>query len=239
MGKITKYIPRNVVQLILKTLTAIYIFIYKMRLGKLVLRKSTSDHLVFRDIFLFGEFKLPIKINPKFIVDAGAYIGLSSIYYSLKYENANILAIEPEKSNFEILEENTIGFKNIKRINAGLWSKNVTLKIVDSSSEKWAFKVEEIEGETKDGIKSMTLNSVLENSGFQEIDILKIDIEGSEKELFSKNTEWLDKVKIIVIELHDRLIPGCSDAVYEAIDSTIWEEYKKGEKVIFIRKNLI
>ena len=110
---------------------------------------------------------------------------------------------------------------------------------MDSSSEKWAFKVEEIEGETKEGIKSMTLNSILENSGFQEIDILKIDIEGSEKELFSKNTEWLDKVKIIVLELHDRLIPGCSDAVYEAIDSTIWEEYKKGEKVIFIRKNLI
>jgi FkbM family methyltransferase len=237
MSKLTKKIPRPLVEFVLRIITNCYIFFFKFKFKRLVIRKNTSDHHVFRDIFLFNEFKLPIDADPKLIIDAGAYIGLSSLYYSFQFPDAQIIAVEPESSNFDILTKNTELHSKIKRINSGIWYKNARLKIVDSQSEKWAFTVQEVDESDLDGIKAITIDEILEDSGYSEIDILKIDIEGSEKEIFSRNSEnWLKKVKIIVLELHDRLIPGCSDSVYNALKKQEWEEYKKGEKVIFINK---
>ncbi len=238
MSKLTKKIPRPIVETILKIITNLIIFIYRIRFKRLIIRKNTSDHLVFRDIFLFGEFKLPINIEPKLIIDIGAYVGLSSLYYSSRYPNAQIIAVEPESLNFDSLIQNTELHPNIKCINAGIWSKNTRLKIVNPQSEKWAFTLTEADKLDSEVIKAVTINEILADSGFDEIDILKIDIEGSEKEIFSRNSEnWLKKVKIIVLELHDRIMPGCSDSVYNAMNKEDWQEYKNGEKVIFIKKN--
>jgi len=240
MSKITKKIPRPLVEFLLKLLTKCLILVYRRKFKRLTIRPNTSDHYVFRDIFLFKEFKLPIDINPKLIIDTGAYIGLSSLYYTSRFPDAQIISIEPEASNYEILQQNTELHPNIKRINAAIWSKNTLLKITDSHSEKWAFTVAETHESDANGIKAVTLDEILSNSGADQVDILKIDIEGSEKEIFSKNSEnWLKKVKIIVLELHDRLIPGCSDAVYRVMKKEEWQEYKKGEKVIFIRREFL
>ena len=237
MPNFTKIIPRKLVETLLRLITYLLIFIYRIRFKRIIIRENTTDHFVFRDIFLFNEFKLPVTSNPKLIIDAGAYIGLSSLYYSLQFPDAQIIAVEPESSNFQILTTNTELYPNIQRINAGIWSRNTRLKIVDSQSEKWAFTVIEADESDSDAIKAVTIDEILADSGFEEIDILKIDIEGSEKEIFSRNSEnWLKKVKIIVLELHDRLIPGCSDSVYNALKKEEWQEYKKGEKVIFIKK---
>lgn len=241
MTKLTKKIvPRPVVEGILAAVTNLLIGIYRFKFKKLIIRRGTSDHYVFRDIFLFGEFKLPVDIDPDFIIDAGAYTGLSALYYSKTYPNAKIIAVEPESSNFKVLNQNTVDNSNIECIQAGLWSENALLKIADVKKEKWAFTLERVkEGEEYD-IRSVTVSKLLEDSDFDRIDILKIDIEGAEKELFSTNSKkWLNKVNIIVLELHDRMRKGCSEAVYNAIDKSIWREWSKGEKVIFVRKNLL
>lgn len=240
MGKITKLIPRPVVEGTLRLATNALIRFYSFKFKDLTIRKGTSDHYVFRDIFLFGEFRLPVTIEPKLIVDAGAYIGLSALYYSNKYPSAKIIAIEPEDTNFEMLTRNTTSNPNIELVNAGVWSSNANLRISNKSSEKWAFTVEEVpEGQPFD-IRAVTIDSILENSGFDKIDILKIDIEGSEKEIFSKNADkWLPKVNVLVLELHDRMIEGCSDALYGAIVREDWNEFREGEKVILVRKKLL
>ena len=241
MTKLTKKIvPRSVVEGVLATITNLLIGIYRIKFKKLIIRRGTSDHYVFRDIFLFGEFKLPVVIDPELIIDAGAYTGLSALYYSKTYPNAKIIAVEPESSNFKVLNQNTVDNSNIECIQAGLWSENALLKIADVKKEKWAFTLERVkEGEEYD-IRSITVSKLLEDSDFDRIDILKIDIEGAEKELFSTNSKkWLNKVNIIVLELHDRMRKGCSEAVYNAIDKSIWREWSKGEKVVFVRKNLL
>jgi FkbM family methyltransferase len=195
---------------------------------------------VFRSIFLFGEFKLPVKIDAKLIIDAGAYTGLSALYYASKYPNAKVITIEPETSNFEVLKKNTENIKNISRIQAGLWNKEAFLKIVDRETGNWGFTVKEVSESEKYDIQATTLDVILRNSGFSKIDILKIDIEGSEKELFSGNYEsWLSKVNILVVELHDRIKDGCTQALSDATDKNIWTEYTAGEKVILIRKQFL
>ena len=84
MSNLTKKIPRPLVEALLKLITNVLILFYRFKFKILVIRKNTSDHYVFRDIFLLNEFKLPIEIKPKFIVDTGAYIGLSTLYYAEK-----------------------------------------------------------------------------------------------------------------------------------------------------------
>lgn len=240
MGKVTKLIPRPVVKGTLRLATNVLIRFYSFKFKDLSIRKGTSDHYVFRDIFLFGEFRLPVDIQPKLIIDAGAYIGLSALYYSNKYPSAKIIAIEPEDTNFEMLTRNTESNPNIQRVNAGVWSSNANLRISNKSSEKWAFTVEEVPDGQPFDIRAVTIDSVLENSGFDTIDVLKIDIEGSEKEIFSKNAEkWLPRVNVLVLELHDRMVEGCSDALYSAINKDDWKEFREGEKVILVRKELV
>lgn len=234
---IKKIVLNPIINLGLKIITFFYIKYYSFIYGQLIIRKNTTDNLVFRSVFIFKEFKLPIKIKPKFIIDGGAYTGLSSLYYSSKYPNAKIFAVEPEESNFEILEKQTKKIHNITRIKAGLWYKDAFLKIVNGKTGKWDFTVKEIPKCEPCSIKTVTIDDLLKRSGFNEIDILKLDIEGSEKELFSKNyNSWINKVNIIVMELHDWMKEGCAQALYSAIDQSKWKKYQSGEKLVLIKQ---
>ncbi len=224
--------------LALEALTILAIQLHKIRFPKLVVRKGTTDCFVYRSVFLFHEFKLPIKIKPELIVDGGAYTGFSALYYASKYPTARIICVEPEISNFTMLEKHTEHLPNVIRINAGLWSKETFLRIRDMGNGNWGFAVEEVSGAESYDVKGVTIEKILKESGFDRIDILKLDIEGSEKQLFTENYQaWIDKVNIIVIELHDRIIKGCTEALYSAINKDEWKEFKEGEKVILIRRD--
>ena len=68
-------------------------------------------------------------------------------------------------------------------------------------------------------VKAISIPTLLKNYNIDYIDILKLDIETSEIQLFSEGyEEWLPKVKIIIIELHDWRVNGCSKAFFEAIN---------------------
>jgi len=210
---------------------------YAYKFPPFIIRKGTSDINVFISIFLLRDLDLQLKMEPKLIVDAGAYTGLSTLFYASKFPRAKIIAIEPEQSNFEILERNTGGIKNVDRIQAGLWNRDACLKIIDRQTGKWGFAIKEVSGGEKHDIKAVTIDTILKTSGVQEIDILKIDIEGSEKELFSGDCNaWIDKVKVIVVELHDRFKEGCTSAVLSAINQDKWDKFQKGDKTVFVRK---
>ncbi len=233
-------VPKSVIEQGWKIITKFVQVTYSIKFKPLIIRKNTTDSLVFRSIFVRGEFKLPITIKPKFIIDGGAYTGLSTLYYATKYPNSEIVAVEPESSNFSILEANAKRLHNVKRIKAGLWHNNAHLKVVDRQLGKWGFAVEEVAEEQDYDIDAITIDSLLQQSGYKYIDIIKLDIEGAEKELFENNSElWLDRVNIIVIELHDWLRDGCSQAFFSAFNLNEWNEYQEGEKVVMIRKQLL
>lgn len=233
MKKFTeKYIMKN----IYKFITFFVIRYYSFR-RKIIFRKNTSDVGAFRQVFVQREYKLPIEINPKFIIDGRANVGYSSLWFANKFPNAKIIAIEPEDSNYETLKQNINKYKNIKSIKSGLWSKNAYLKIVDTGWGNWGFRTDEVRAKEKYDIKAITINQILKDSGFDKIDVLKLDIEGAEKEVFSENTQWLSKTNMIIIELHDYFKKGCSDAFYSVINKNDWTEYTRGENIIMIRKN--
>ena len=205
---------------------------------KIYLRSNSSDSLTFLEIFLTDEYLLNVPITPKFIVDLGANVGLASVYFANKYPNAKIVAVEPEDSNFSLLEKNLQEY-DVQSIKSGIWYRETFLKVVDSGYGEWGFRVEECEN-PNEGIKAITVQNILRDSDFDEIDILKIDIEGAERELFSENFEgWLPNVKVLIIEIHDYLgFYGASQSLFKAILKYDFSVYIKGESLVFIRKDI-
>lgn len=153
--------------------------------NNLSIRWTTSDVNVFYHTFVEKEFFTPFKIdNVNFIIDAGANIGMTAILLQNLYPLASIVAIEPEINNFKYLKRNTLIYPTIKIIQKGLWHSDTYLRISNPSDESWAFKTEEVSKENKYDIEAISIDTIMSEYEISIIDILKIDIEGAEKDLF-------------------------------------------------------
>lgn len=199
---------------------------------KLQVRPIYTDLIIFDDIFIKELCNATYK-SAKFIVDAGAHIGLVSIYFALKYPKAMILAIEPEDGNYELLAYNTKKFPRIKILKAGLWSHKTKLSILNPEEPSWGFQV----GENNGKIDAISVEDAMEKLGTSFIDILKMNIEGSEKELFLSSGSWIDRVRIIIVELHDRFRPGCTQAMENAIKGRNFVITRLGYNTILSQQN--
>jgi len=158
----------------------IYPFFYRYYLFKfktLIVREGTTDKHIFRQIFIANDCRIPVKVKPKLIIDGGANVGYSSLWFMKKYPGAKIMAIEPEELNYKTLKKNVDRWKNIVPIKAGIWHKNAFLKIVDDGVGEWGFRTEEVGSSKEASLKAITIDKILKQSGFDKIDILKIDIE--------------------------------------------------------------
>jgi len=185
----------------------------------ILLRTGTSDFRLYHDIFFNSQYNISLQENPKVIVDAGANIGLSVLFFAHKYPNAKIIAIEPESSNFDLLKHNTRNYPNIICLKKGLWYKKCFLKIDDTSIDKWAFTLTEVEeNEGKDLIDAISLDDIFLMYGLSKIDLIKIDVEGSEKEIFEHiSVDTLSKINAVIIETHDRMKDFTTKAVFTAL----------------------
>jgi FkbM family methyltransferase len=218
-------------------LTAVAWLKVRFRYGSFVIRKGSTDLHVFQQIFLYNDYEIKLDFAPEFIIDAGAYAGYSAIHFHLSYPAAAIACIEPSSSNFSVLDRNTSGIPKIRRYNAGMWSKPAFLKIEDRKTGNWGFRTLEVsEGEALD-VRTVAVQDILQDIGSLTIDIFKIDIEGSEYELFSENLEWVGRVRVFIIEFHERIRPGCTQRFRDAIAPFSWKEFQQGENIIFIRQD--
>lgn len=179
------------------------------------LRADTADVAVFRQVFVDREYdhKMLSGIHPRHIIDAGAHIGSVSIFFARKFPDARIVAIEPDATNFELLKLNTKCYKNIVPINAALWCEDTHVGLSNPYGTSWAFRVDA--GNKAGNVRAVTLPTLLKEFDIPKVDILKMDVEGAEKEIFENNaSDWLRRVGLLCIELHDRIRPGASRAVY-------------------------
>lgn len=204
----------------------------------LYLRSGTSDISVFNQIFLHGEYENKYRIVPNIIVDCGANIGLSSVFFINEFPNARIIAIEPEKSNFEMLLKNAEKYQNIECLNYGIWSKSCNLLIENNGSGNWGFTTKEVDFDDDRVIKSISIEDILALKDIDYIDILKIDIESAEKEVFENiSKELLNKVRVIIIELHDRMKRNCSKTFFDSIADYNYDLEFKGEYIVCYLNN--
>ena len=201
------------------------------------LRNGTSDIPMFYYIFQEREYDFNFDFEPKVIIDCGAHIGLGAIFFANKFPNALIYSVEPEKTNFEILLKNTKGYPNIKCLNYGVWNKTTNLKIVDTGLGNWGFMTEEVDYQDENTVEAISIQEIMKRHQIDNIDICKINIEGTEKELFAQNFEkWLPKTKAIIIELHDRMREGCTKSFFNALTNYDFSLYPSGSYLVCILK---
>lgn len=227
-----------------KTMKENYFFELKSNLHKfpIKLRMPSSDVWVYKQIFVSDEYKFDVIIEPKVIVDAGANIGLASIYFSEKFPKATIIALEPEKNNFNLLCENIKNYPNIIPLEAALWDKNTRINLCNAGLGDWGFMTADLNHESKNlkiehDVQALTVNDILSKYSLNKIDILKIDIEGAEKEVFFDTSTWLNQVDALIVELHDRMKEGCSRSFYNNTDGFSTEWYR-GENIYLSKGNI-
>lgn len=201
------------------------------------LRRSTSDIPTFNQVFLNREYEYSFEILPQFIIDCGANIGLATVFFKNKYPNAFVVSVEPENSNFEQLKKNTSLYSKIECIKSGIWNKNAILKVEDEFHfGNWGFTCKEVFKEDENTVNAISIKEIMNRYNYPQIDILKIDIEGAELELFNSNfEEWLPFTKVIIIELHDRFRRGCSKSFFTALNNYDFSLSLHGENLICIQ----
>jgi FkbM family methyltransferase len=194
--------------------------IYLPKLKRTIyLRKDSKDKETFEEIFLTNLYNIMLPIEPKTIVDAGANVGLASLFFKMKYPDASIVAIEIEQENIDAIHKNTKDLPNLDVKHNALYNKKAFFSIHDPYNATNSFQVKEVSTIEEADITSITLDEILDSNNWDTIDILKIDIEGAEKQLFESNYQnWLPKTKVIMVETHDRMIPKCSYTVMNTIN---------------------
>jgi len=177
------------------------------------LRLGTSDAWALKEVLLDGEYDFLPMISPKVIIDAGANIGLAAVFFANKFPDAMVFALEPEESNFKLLEKNIAAYPQIKALKIAIWNENKHINLVDASGGHWGFVTrDDVSFEQRGLVEAITMDRLMEKLNLERIDILKVDIEGAEIEVFENPAKWIEKVRIIMIELHERYRPGCEQA---------------------------
>jgi FkbM family methyltransferase len=220
-------------------------------IGRVFLREDTSDQAVLEQIFHTEEFN--ISTAPQFawireaydrqiaagetplIVDCGANIGLSCLYFAKHLPKARIAGIEPARDNVELARHNTRHNPLIEIIEAAVNDRATPLEIADDTAEKFAYRTQEASAGSTRTVPGITIPQVMQRYGATRTLIVKVDIEGAELPLFRSNTGWLDHTGLLIAETHDWLFPGqgTSRTLFKAIEGRTFEVIQKGEYISF------
>lgn len=197
--------------------------------GQLLVRKYSTDAEVVWQCFSMGQYDVPVVMGgpPKhrdavakcyraivesgkrpLIVDCGANIGASSVWFKMKYPHATVIAIEPAPDNAAMMRRNFAAFSGIVPVQAGIGSQAGSLFLQDDGGGAWGYRTVETQTQTEVQIK--TVDDILrEFKSEQDIPfILKIDIEGAEEDLFNGPLSAIAKFPVIIFESHDFYMPG-------------------------------
>jgi FkbM family methyltransferase len=186
------------------------------------LRNNASDTQIFTQIFVREELKIDLKNTPKTIIDGGANIGFASVYFKNKYPDSMVYSIEPEKSNYEVLLKNTSFYNNMVCYNCGIWNIDGKLKIINKDAGNESFIVTELDtsDDDIDAISAITINKIVHDNNILNIELIKLDIEGSEGKVFENNfKDWLAISENILVEIHNWIDVDAEKKVLKAIDN--------------------
>lgn len=191
------------------------------------LRINSTDADVYRQVIIDEEYAVVADEQVEFIVDCGANVGYTSAYLLSRCPNAQVVAIEPFPANAELCRRNLAPYgRRAQVIEAAVWSRRGRLVLDHGGGNEWGVRVRAARVGEVGMIEAIDLPSL----GLSRIDLLKIDIEGSEANLFADGTDrWLPSVSTIAIELHGR---ECEERFRKAMARYSYMSSHSGELTI-------
>ncbi len=170
---------------------------------ELVVADCLSMVWQFKEIFVDRSYAFNSKNDCPLILDCGANIGLSCLFFSKYYPNSRVIAFEPDAKIFSVLEKNlsSNNIKNVIALQKAVWIHNQTLSFESDGADGGTLaQLGAATGKNIQTVQCIRLKDVLEQE--KQIDLLKIDIEGSEVEVLTDCVDFLYKVSHLFIEFH-------------------------------------
>lgn len=161
----------------------------------------------FGEVFLDEEYFFKAETDSPVIVDCGANIGLATIYFKLVFPNARITSIEANPATFRFLETNinSNGLSGVEPMNVAVVGGDeteVSLAFGEAGDLR-ATRMKELHGKASGAksevvVRAVRLSTLLPES----VDLLKMDIEGSEHDVIDDITPFFDRIKNVILEYH-------------------------------------
>ena len=218
--------------------------------GAFRIRRASSDLKVIRQVFLRKDYDLKrhhqwSRIWESYqsilnrgatplIVDAGANNGASACWFATVFPESRIVAVEPDAANARLCTINTASFSQIDVRLAAIGGEGGKVSISNPTGEAWAART------VRDGaaaaVDVLTVPMIEKSVPGAELFLVKIDIEGFESDLFSKNVDWLQRTSVVIIEPHDWMLPGqfSSLALQRAMAAHRFELLVSGENLVYV-----
>lgn len=171
------------------------------------------------------------------VVDGGGNVGYSALHFAHKFPAAVVVAVEADWETFCQLEKNCAVEKRIIPVHAALWSHENGVDLSSpASTGSWAIRVTNNGGLTPSRLISSIVAMVPGGRAL----LIKLDIEGAEREVCGAARAEIAAAPCILIEPHDFMLPGAGSlsTLFEAISGRSVDTLLKGENLVIYDSKL-
>ncbi len=171
------------------------------------IRKNSSDVFVVYEVWKRKLYNIGIKKNDT-VIDVGANIGAFTTFAAKKSIDGNVFSFEPEKSNFRQLQKNVRlnKLKNVVIYNLGVNKSKGLAQLFVSNNNGASHSLCNSGTNEIQTIHCITLADIFDKCNIDNIDVLKLDVEGAEYDiLFSTPVKIFRKIDRIILEFHDNI----------------------------------
>jgi len=161
-------------------------------------RLNRGDLHSIREIWFQDAYWLPFDAPQGVLLDLGANIGMASVWLAKRSSFTEVIAVEPDPRNAALVRHNF-------ELN-GI-SGHVVEAAVGPTEGTALFQFSELSNLGKLGqngvpVSMTSVDAIIKKFAVNRFPLIKIDIEGGERDLFDGPTNWLGCTDSIIIELH-------------------------------------
>lgn len=170
--------------------------------GPVTIRSHTSDISVLNELVVWRGYTEPAELleTPGSIVDLGANTGLAARWFQARWPGARVVAVEPESGNVEMLRRN-LSPDDTRVVPLAVGGDRRTAPLYTENGE-FAYTLCGTPTGATTMVQVVTLPEALHADEAADIGLLKVDIEGSERELFADCGDWITSVRQLIVECH-------------------------------------
>ena len=212
------------------------------KLGALKFQARKEDWVAIREVLVEDEYhcvdQLITKNSSPRVLDLGANIGSFALRVFLNNPDAEVASVEAADDTFQILEGNRRlnPGSNWHALNFGVWRDDGPLTLMRRGISV-GHRV--VEGAGDDVVQGISLSSLLMKLGWDQVDLIKMDIEGGEEAVIPAAVDVLRKTRFLIVEIHsDRIDSAPIMSVLQSIYAYQWQlNDRKSSKPLFVMAN--